>query len=100
MKNVIALVMLSLLVGCSTLNTTELNVGKTKVEKVVIPDSLLMECKPGKFMSKEEYLKLQYQEREGVLTDYILDLYAVIAGCNTNITNIRKLNSESKQRDK
>lgn len=91
-KLYIVMVAIGLLAGCASTRTTELNIEDKEIVHISIPTHLTQECKPEKPIDKESYLALKIYEREEELSRYIVTLYSTIAQCNSQISQIKKLN--------
>lgn len=81
--------------GCSNTPTyNKLNVTQTQIKPLTIPGDLLINCTPSELISKEEYLKLPFHERESYLSGYTIGVLSILSRCNAQIEQIRKLNEE------
>lgn len=82
-----------ILAGCgSTPKYNKLEFQESKVVIQRVPEELTVPCTPTvKRLIREEYLKLQPQERETVLKDYAISLLGTIKECDSRMEKIRNL---------
>lgn len=83
------------LYGCANgpkLNNIE--VVKTKLVYVTMPDNILTPCVPDRPIDKESYLNLKLAQRESYLTDYSISLLSTIKLCNLQLEQARSLNKQ------
>lgn len=82
-----------ILTGCASgPKYNKLEVAKTDVIYVTIPEELLTPCKPEKPLDVKSYLELKIWEREQHLTEYSVSLLKTIKECNLKINKIKELN--------
>jgi len=83
--------------GCTSgpkLNS--IDVVKTEIVYVTIPDNILAECIPEKPIELESYLQLTLPKRESYLTDYSISLLGTLKTCNLQLEQARSLNKKPK----
>lgn len=94
MKTTLLLAITFLMTGCGIIpKYNKLEVNKTDVVYVTIPDELLKPCEPDKPLDTKSYLELKIWEREQVLTEYSISLLKTIKDCDLQITKIKELNT-------
>lgn len=94
MKTVFVLITTLLITACSSApKYSTLEVSKTTVTYVTIPEELLTPCKPEKPIDTKTYLELKIWEREQLLTQYSISLLKTIKDCNLKIDKIKNLNN-------
>jgi hypothetical protein len=85
------LFLVTLLMGCSVVEKP-VDVIKTRTEKVLIPEELLVDCDMTKPPTEEEYIAADNVNKENILVAYINSLITDIKTCNVRLDSIRKLN--------
>lgn len=88
----IFLILMSLLgLGCSSAILPPRVVTQYETKVVRIPDILLRTCATTKPPLPNEYIALDYPGKEGVLIDYSIHLLKDIKVCNSQLSEIKKL---------
>ena len=86
---------LMFLTGCATTETKE-PIVKIETKVITIPDALLTNCKVTQPIKPGDFIVLNADKKEEVLTDLNIKLYKDLGNCNNQITEIRKFQDRQK----
>ena len=89
MKKLLPLLIVLLLVGCSTTKEVVTAV-ETKTVLVAPPDELLLKCEVTPPPNIEEYVAADWPTKEELLTSYSTKQMKSIFKCNTNMAALQK----------
>lgn len=98
MKNLLIVIVLTLLTGCSTTKVVKEYVVQTKFITMDIPSVLLQTCLVPTPPDKMEYLNAPVKQKETMLTSYIISLHGDLDSCSMKIDGIRKIQTDLKKK--
>lgn len=96
---VLTLVLLAFaLLGCASQPKPPVQiVYKTQYIYPSVPKELLTQVTPNPPVSSQVYLQMPVYQREGYLTDYVVDLLGTVAVCNKQLTQVEDYLNKVKQ---
>lgn len=89
------IIFLMMLTGCATPEIKE-PIVKTETKVITIPDALLVDCKVTQPIKPGDFIVLNSDKKEEVLTDLNIKLYKDLGNCNNQIKEIKKFQDKQK----
>jgi hypothetical protein len=92
----LAILVLALTVGCTPAPKVQI-VTQVELKPIDIPDALLIPCTVTTPPVPAEYLALDYEGKEEMLTNYTISLIKDMGLCNGRLSNIRSVRDQQLQ---